>query len=78
MAKIDLKELPARHFSIAELVECAMREIDMRRSIYPGLMRRGRMEDRIAFKELGMMIAIRDILEGIERDKGSALYADLI
>lgn len=48
----------AETFTHAELVECAERELRMRRKVYPGLLRSGRLTAIEADHELRAMAAI--------------------
>jgi len=50
-------------FSLTELVGCAVREIALRRSVYPHMIKKGKMTEHGAAREIALMQAIRQNLE---------------
>lgn len=52
---------------LAEQIRCARRELAMRVSFYPNLIKSGRMREDQAQREIDTMQAILDTLEGLER-----------
>lgn len=64
-----MEEKP-RPFTIAELLACAKRELDMRRRVYEFRVQNGKMRRANADKEIAMQSAIVELLEkqaGTER-----------
>jgi hypothetical protein len=56
-------------FRIEALVECARRELTLRRKVYLGLVRRGKMTQEQADREIELMKAILSNLEKQVSDK---------
>jgi hypothetical protein len=56
-------------FSDAELAECARRELEQRRRVYPRLISKGKMDQRAAEVEIRMMQAIAEYFENRTQPK---------
>jgi hypothetical protein len=53
--------VPIRH-----VVECLVREVTRRREAYPTLVRRGKMEEHVADREIERMSAALEIVQRVE------------
>lgn len=62
--------------SIDELVKEAERETALRRSVYPGLVAKGRMKADTAERRISNMAAIAQVLRGVAADAGHVKVDD--
>lgn len=57
-------------YSLAELAECARREVMIRKRVYPTRVANGRMSQRKAAKEIAMMAAIHAAIKAqLEKER---------
>jgi hypothetical protein len=59
-----------RTISIRAQIEEVKREIDMRRTVYPGQVRRGAMRQGVADEHMARMVAVLETLQRIARETG--------
>jgi uncharacterized protein YndB with AHSA1/START domain len=62
-------DLPASAFTTEELHRCALRELGLRKRVYPNRIETGRMTAEQAAKQIMMMQAIVDLLAELARSE---------
>lgn len=61
-----MSDAPAVSVSLDEQIKCVVREIALRRAVYPGFVAKGKLRQEVAEREQAAMMAVLDTLKKLK------------